>query len=342
MNDKILQITGQRDHTISKALEYWMETSVRFTEFVHQYKEKIRKKCHSALTYEDLEDVRFELEIPYLILQDNRFYVEYEKYGQGKLRSPDFTVAFEDSFEFNIEVKRIREHNFGQRYDEWRNGLVDEIREIPSSLAFSIDMVATVGTEDLIDTLEENKAAIIQFIKKTIIAEESNIKSGSHVDYVVPNINTRLVVTLSKPPRKVNALKTSYHGGIEPIFYTNKEHFKLGDSIFEKLGQMIAGMANVLVCSSNSSTHERDDLIDAIQSINSLISEKEESFFIRKGFKGTQDFLSHTKNLSGIVFRSTWSDQGKALNFLWCNKQAEHQMPEQIKKHLSEMTAIYP
>jgi len=282
------------------------------------------------------------LEIPYLLLLDNRLSVEYEKFGTGKRRSPDFTVTFEDSFEFNIEVKRIREHIFGQRYAEWLKNIVDKIRKIPSSLGFSLDMVAADGTEELVSTLEKEQSEIIQFIKRTITAGESKIQRGCSVDYEVPNLDRRLIVTLSKPPRKTNSKKTSYYGGIEPIFYTQKEHFKIGDSIFEKLAQMIPGMVNVVVCTSNSSTHEREDLYDAIGSINALISKNDEEFFIQKGFNGIQDFLSYTKNLSGIIFRSTWSDQGRALNLLWCNKQAENQIPEPIRKYLSEMTAVYP
>ena len=342
MNDEILEITGQKTHPIAKALDFWIGSSERFKTFVYQFKDKISKKCSTAKTYEDLEDVRFELEIPYLLLLDDRFLVEYEKFGTCKQRSPDFTATFDNSVEFNIEVKRIREHIFGQRYAKWLQNIVEEIRKIPSSLGFSLDMVEANGTAELIDTLEREQAEIIHFIKKTIIAEEPNIQRGFPVDYEVPNLKRRLVLILSKPPLKANFNKTSYYGGIEPIFYTQKEHFKISDSIFEKLGQIIPGMVNVIICTSNSSTHEREDLHDAIGSINTLISKNDEGFFIQKGFEGIQDFLSYTKNLSGIMFRSTWSEQARALNSLWCNKQAENQIPEPIREYLSKMTAVYP
>jgi hypothetical protein len=91
---------------------------------------------------------------------DDRFIVEYEKFGVGKKRSPDFTATFESSLEFNIEIKRIREGGLGQRYNEWREEVVDRIRKIPSSLAFAIDMVGADGTSDSIQEARSGMGCI--------------------------------------------------------------------------------------------------------------------------------------------------------------------------------------
>ena len=93
---------------------------------------------------------------------------------------------------------------------------------------------------------------------------------------------------------------------------------------------------------SNSSIYERDDLIDAVRSINQRIIRKDESFFVKEGFQGADDFLSLTRNLSGVLFRTTWSEEASAVNFLWCNRQADFQIPESMKEYLTKMSAIYP
>ena len=246
--EQIQFLTNGRDQRISKALEYWIRTSERFAGFVERYRDKIRKKCISAKFLEDLEDVRFELEIPYLLLLDDRFRVEYEKFGVKKRRAPDFTVSFESSFEFNLEVKRIREGGLGQRYNIWREEVVERIRKIPSSLAFAIDMVGADGTSDLICSLEQKKDDIISFIGNTIRTEAPKMPDDTASEYQVPGLDGKFVLVLTKPSRKRSTEETSYHGGIEPIFYTSKEPIKFGDAIFDKLGQMIPGMVNILVC----------------------------------------------------------------------------------------------
>ncbi len=341
-NEQVGYVTGGREHTISKALDYWIRTSKRYEDFVIRYREKIRKKCLTAKSFEDLEHIRFELEIPYLLLLDERFDVQYEKHGTGARRSPDFSAIFEKAIEFNIEVKRIREAILGQRFNKWLEEVADEITKIPSKLAFSIDMALADGTSEFIDLLETKKEEIIAFITNTIHKEDTRLPYNTPFDYPIPGFESKVVLGLTKPEHKRKTDETSYHCSVEPIFYTQKELYKLGDSIFEKLGQVMPSMINILVCTSNSSTHERHDLIDAIRSINQLIIKKDESFFIRKGFHGIDDFLSYTKHLSGILFRSTWSEEAKALNFLWCNSQAENQIPLAIRAYITQVSAIFP
>lgn len=122
--EQIIYLMECRDHPIAQAFEYWIDSSERFAGFVRRYRDKIRKKCITAKTFEDLEDIRVELEIPYLLLLDQRFEVEYEKFIHKEIRSPDFTVIFENCIEFNIEVKRIREPDLGHRFNRWKKEVV--------------------------------------------------------------------------------------------------------------------------------------------------------------------------------------------------------------------------
>ena len=344
-NEQLIRyIVEDREHVVSASLTYWLENSPKFSGFLYKYRSKVRSKIRQAKTDEDLEDVRFELEIPYLLLLDDRFVVEYEKYGIGSKRAPDFFVSFEQSMEFNVEVKRIRQGASGDRFDSWVKQLVERIRKVPSSLAFSIATTSLDFDSYLVGRIETEGEAIIRFVENTIHAEELKIPLGDCCEYFIPGFGDELVLLLSKPPGKLDRNGTSYNGCALPVFYTQKEPFKFSDTILDKLRQLTPGMINVLVFRSTSDTHEEEDLLESIGSLNRFIAQGNEEFFMRKGFLGIQDFLFHTRNLSGILYRSNWirstniRQPGKR-NFLWCNGQADHQLPEIIREHLVRMDA---
>jgi hypothetical protein len=327
-------LAGEKDHMISGVIESWMSDSMKFAAFVHRYEDKIRKKIASAKTDEDIEDVRFELEVPYLLLLDERFQVEYEKYGVGGIRSPDVSVVFDQHIEFNMEVKRIRESELADRFNSLVEEMVKEIEETPSPLAFAIDMTECDANPDLVDRLESSREAVIKFIKQTLLDEQETLSNAAARDYPVPGFESELTLVLTRPCGKMRTDETSYHGGAVPIFYSGKEHYKFSDTILDKLGQMIPNMMNIIVCTSDSSSHESEDLLAAIGSINRLVHEKDEDFFVRRGFRDAKDFIRQTARLSGVLYRSIWIGQGGYRNTLWCNEHADFQIPEEIKSYL--------
>jgi hypothetical protein len=44
----------------------------------------------------------------YFLVLERRFLVEYEKYGVGKQRGPDFSVTYKTHIRFDVEVTRLR------------------------------------------------------------------------------------------------------------------------------------------------------------------------------------------------------------------------------------------
>lgn len=88
--------------------EDWVRSSRRFRTFAETYRDKIHKKLRTAQNESGLLDLFFELETAYRLLEDQRFTVEYEKFGLLKSRAPDFTVAFRVNMPFNLEVTRLR------------------------------------------------------------------------------------------------------------------------------------------------------------------------------------------------------------------------------------------
>ena len=95
-------------HPFAAQFAEWAIESARFRVFAETYRTKIRKKIRGIKDEAGLRDLQFELEIAYLLLQERRFVVEYEKYGVGKQRSADFLVTFRANLPFNVEVKHIR------------------------------------------------------------------------------------------------------------------------------------------------------------------------------------------------------------------------------------------
>lgn len=119
--------------------ESWVRTSRRFNTFATHYRAKIRTKLKNARDENGLKDVRAELETAALLLRDERFTLEYERYAASKQRGPDFTVTFRTHIPFNIEVRRIRRVELDDDDSAARTGklmavLCDKVRQMPPSI----------------------------------------------------------------------------------------------------------------------------------------------------------------------------------------------------------------
>lgn len=100
-------ILSDRKDESALTLSHWISESRRFHTFVDSNRSKIRKKLRTARTAESLRSVLLELEVARHFVADRRCLVEYERYGQGTVRSPDLTVTFRGKV-VNLEVTRIQ------------------------------------------------------------------------------------------------------------------------------------------------------------------------------------------------------------------------------------------
>lgn len=340
MTDKQLidDILIGKQHHISDYLMDWLSTCPKFRTFLRAYSSKIRSKIRNAKSDEDLEDIIFELKVAYLFLLDNRFELEYEKYGTGNSRAPDFYIIFKQSINFNVEVKRIRETNLGIRLKNILKVIGDRIREIPSGLSASINVIGKHHYgKGFINQLESSIEELILYIKNTIKTKEHKLAYGDLAEYPIPGFQGEPILELSKPLSKYDPEHTSYHNGLMPIFYTQKEHYKFGDTVFEKLGQMLPNMANLLIIGSDSSTHEQEDLFREIRIVTEFANQGNDDFFTQKGFNGLEDFTAQIKNLSAILFRPIWINNSNQRNSLWINENANFELLEDIIKLLPSM-----
>ena len=107
-SEPLVVIFGDSTDTLAVQCARWIEESPRFREFVTAYWTKIRKKVRGLRDEEGRSDLLFELATAQRLLLERRFTVEYEKYGVGKQRTPDFVVTYKTNVLFNVEVKRMR------------------------------------------------------------------------------------------------------------------------------------------------------------------------------------------------------------------------------------------
>ena len=95
-------------HEAAAPINRRITESRRFHTFAADNRAKIRKKIRTATTPETLRSVLLELEVARRLVVDPRCVVEYERYGQGKVRSPDLTVTFRARTVVNVEVTQLQ------------------------------------------------------------------------------------------------------------------------------------------------------------------------------------------------------------------------------------------
>ncbi|MEA2576180.1 MAG: hypothetical protein QOH93_3478 [Chloroflexia bacterium] len=114
----------------------WVQESPRFRVFAETYRDKIRKKMRGITEAEGYRDLQAELATAYFLAQERRFDVEYEKYGVGKQRGPDFSVTYKTHIRFDVEVTRLRGTQAGTSPEPVKlsNTLCAKLQQMPPSV----------------------------------------------------------------------------------------------------------------------------------------------------------------------------------------------------------------
>lgn len=113
----------------------WVQASPRFRAFSETYRDKIRKKVRGITEAEGYRDLQAELSTAFFLVQERRFMVEYEKYGMGKQRGPDFSVTYKTHTRFDLEVTRLRVAVIaGPEPGKLANTLCVKLAQLPPSM----------------------------------------------------------------------------------------------------------------------------------------------------------------------------------------------------------------
>lgn len=139
LDDLLDDIFDGKRSALYSEFEGWARDSRRFRAFAISYRGKIRAKLNNVHDEEGMKDLRAELETAALLLREDRFSLEYEKYAASKQRGPDFTVTFKTHTPFNVEVRRIRSVELDDRDAEARIGkliavLCEKVGQMPPSI----------------------------------------------------------------------------------------------------------------------------------------------------------------------------------------------------------------
>src|SRR5579859_4226870 len=94
LDDLLNDIFGDKKPAFYPEFEGWLRGSRRFKAFATTYRTKISSKLKNVRDEGGFKDLRAELETAALLLSEERFTLEYEKYAASRQRGPDFTVTF--------------------------------------------------------------------------------------------------------------------------------------------------------------------------------------------------------------------------------------------------------
>jgi hypothetical protein len=153
-----------KPHRLTAPMQTWLADSRRFTAFVSETRDKIRKKIRITQDAQTLQDLRLEWETAYLLLQEKSLNLVYEPpCGQG--RCPDFEVRFTTSMTFMVEVTRLRTVQIGAVSPE-SDPLVDAICSKLSQMVAQQSNVLIVGMDVLYLTPEELQATMLRLQRR--------------------------------------------------------------------------------------------------------------------------------------------------------------------------------
>jgi hypothetical protein len=160
-----------RPQALRPALQQWLSTSRRFTAFVEENRDKIRKKIRLAQDAGAIEDLKWELEVAYLLHNDKRFNVSYEAYSRAQPFGPDFRVSYTTSFAFNVEVTRVRsaiaEEDAGNRAEREARRLAETAVNKLHQIVPGMPNVVAIGMSEL-SADEAGFAAVMGAVRRGV------------------------------------------------------------------------------------------------------------------------------------------------------------------------------
>ncbi|HUI87864.1 MAG TPA: hypothetical protein VLX61_03980 [Anaerolineales bacterium] len=142
-DDLLTYLFDGQPHLLFQPMARWLASSRRFTAFVTDFQNKIRKKLRTTQDQESLLDLQLELETAYYLLQERSLSVVYEPELSRGIRSPDFAVTFTTSLTFMLEVTRVQ----ADPQNAWNARLADTVSAKLGQLLPQCSNIVLIGTE---------------------------------------------------------------------------------------------------------------------------------------------------------------------------------------------------
>jgi hypothetical protein len=115
------------------------------------------------------------------------------------------------------------------------------------------------------------------------------------------------------------------------------EYSRIASTICQKIGQMPAGMINILAISSDSERFGADDVAAAMTGLRARAEQKDDPFFTRRGFLGAGDFLKQYQRLSAVLFHTPLVAGDQQAPLLLPNPIARLRLPNDLRNALQRL-----
>lgn len=322
-----------------REIHHWLSTVPRFCKFAETNRSKIKSKFEKAGDNEKVRDVLTEIEIACRFLADPELEVDYEPFGDGEGRSPDFRIRSQRYGDFIVEAKRIREAAHVTLFHKCIDRIISELRKVPSSLGVSFKFRSLNLPRDYASRLDSSIDSIISLCLEALRSATGKLTSGDSITIAIKGFE-ELQLCITHVPEKSPDTPTANFGGVFSTLYTQRESFKFTDLVLNSLGQLRPDLPNVLTIRSHSTTHEPEELpMVAIANIERSAKGGNDLFFQKKGFKDIADYKQQVQHLSAVVVLPYWIKTGDDLlhNEVWCNPAATKPLHEAVVEYLRTM-----
>jgi hypothetical protein len=115
------------------------------------------------------------------------------------------------------------------------------------------------------------------------------------------------------------------------------EYGRIASTVCQKIGQLPAGMLNILAIGSDSERYHEADVAAAMAGLRARAERKDDPFFTRRGFLGAGDFLKQYQRLSAVLFHMPLAAGGQPASLLWLNAIARHRLPNDLRNALQRL-----
>jgi hypothetical protein len=115
------------------------------------------------------------------------------------------------------------------------------------------------------------------------------------------------------------------------------EYSRIASTACQKIGQLPAGMINLLALTSDGELYGGADVAAAMVGLRARAERKDDPFFVRRGFNSAVDFLKQYQRLSAVLFHPHLTQgNGEAVS-LWLNPLARQRLPDDLRNALRRL-----
>jgi hypothetical protein len=115
------------------------------------------------------------------------------------------------------------------------------------------------------------------------------------------------------------------------------EYSRIASTVSQKIGQLPAGMINILAIGSDTERYHESDVAAAMIGLRTRAERKDDPFFTRRGFLSASDFLKQYQRLSAVLFHMPLAAGDDPASILWLNAIARHRLPNDLRNALQRL-----